>query len=109
MIRLGLCVLGRKTHRDSVVFIASYQCTVNMIRLFFLAALGLVAACRLSLVAEHGGYSLVSLRRLLSVVACLVKHRLLGVKASVVAAHGLIVAARGLSFPVACGVFLDQG
>lgn len=108
MIRLGLCVLGRKTHRDSVVFIASYQCTVNMIRLFFLAALGLVAAW-LSLVAEHGGYSLVSLRRLLSVVACLVKHRLLGVKASVVAAHGLIVAARGLSFPVACGVFLDQG
>ena len=45
------------------------------------------------------------MRGLLSVVACLVKHRLLGVKASVVAAHGLIVAARGLSFPVACGVF----
>ena len=71
-----------------------------MIRLFFLAALGLVAACRLSLVAEPGGYS-VSLRRLLTVVACLVKHRLLGVQASVVAAHGLIVAARRLSFPVA--------
>ena len=47
--------------------------------------------------------------RLPMVVACLAKHRLLGVQASVVAARGLVVAAHGLSFPVACGIFLGQG
>ena len=59
MIRLGLCILGRKTHRDKVSFslhpISSVYCQHGMP--FFLAALGLVAAWRLSLVAEHGGSS----------------------------------------------------
>ena len=108
MIRLGLCILGRKTHRDKVSF-SSHRISSVYCRHGMPFALGLVAAWRLSLVAEHGGYSLVSLCRLLIVVASLMKHRLLGMQASVVAAHGLVVAAHGLSFPVACGIFLDQG
>ena len=42
-----------------------------------------------SLVAASGGYSLVVVLRLLISVASLVKHGLLGMKASVVAARGL--------------------
>ena len=42
-----------------------------------------------SLVAASGGYSLVVVLRLLISVAFLVKHGLLGMKASVVAARGL--------------------
>ena len=87
----------------------SIVCAVSMVRLVFSAALGLVAAGRLSLVAEHGGLLSCSSGRLPMVVACLAKHRLLGVQASVVAARGLVVAAHGLSFPVACGIFLGQG
>ena len=62
-----------------------------------------IAAQWLSLVASSGGYSLVVLCRLLTVVASLVaKHRLQGMQASVVVAHGL-------SCPTASGIFLDQG
>ena len=62
-----------------------------------------IAAQWLSLVASSGGYSLVVLCRLLTVVASLVaKHRLQGMQASVVVAHGI-------SCPTASGIFLDQG
>ena len=50
-----------------------------------------VAACRLSLIVLSEGYSLVAVRGLLIVVISLVaEHRLQGVQASVVVAHGLI-------------------
>lgn len=81
----------------------SIVCAVSMIRLFFSAALSLVAGCR------AWGLLSCSSGRLPMVVACLAKHRLLGVQASVVVARGLVVAAHGLSFPVACGIFLGQG
>ena len=50
-----------------------------------------VAACRLSLIVLSEGYSLVAARGLLIVVISLdAEHRLQGVQASVVVAHGLI-------------------
>ena len=56
-----------------------------------------------SLVAKSRGSSLVLVHRLLVVVTSLVEeHRLEGVWASVVVAHGL-------SCPEALGIFLDQG
>jgi len=60
-----------------------------------------VAACRLSLVTASWGNSLAVVHRLLIVVSSLVaKLRLYNVRTSVVATHGL-------SYPVACGIFLD--
>ena len=62
-----------------------------------------VAACRLSLAATSGDYSLVVVHRLLTAVACLVaEHRLLGVGASAAVAHQL-------SCSMSCGIFLDRG
>ena len=69
----------------------------------------------LSLVAESGGYSLVAVCGLLTVVASrVVEHRLWGLRASVVAAPGLsstglVVEVPGLSFTLTCRIFLDQG
>ena len=44
---------------------------------------------RLSLIVEGGGYSLDTMRRLLTEVSSLVEHGLSGAWASVVAAYGL--------------------
>ena len=55
----------------------------------------------LSLVSASGGCSLVAVRRLLIAVTSLVA-RALGMRASVVAAHGL-------RCPMECGIFPDQG
>ena len=61
------------------------------------------------------GYSLAAMRRLLIAVAALVmEHKLEGLQASVVAALRLsstisVVGTHGLSCPVACGIFLNQG
>ena len=57
---------------------------------------------RLFLVAASKGYSLIVVQGLLTAVASLVaEHRLLGVQASVAAAHGF-------SCPTLCGIFPDQ-
>ena len=48
------------------------------------------------------GFSLVVVSGLLVAVASLVEHSLQGIRASV-------VGARGISGPVACGIFPDQG
>ena len=62
-----------------------------------------IVACRLSLVAASGSYSLVAMCGLLIVVASLtVKHRFWGAQASVAVVHGF-------SCPEACGIFPDQG
>ena len=55
----------------------------------FLAVLGLHCCVSFSLVAASGGYSLVVVCWLLIAVTSLVGHRLWGMWASVVAAHGL--------------------
>ena len=65
--------------------------------------LGLHCCSNFSLVAESGGYSLVLLHGLLTAVTSLVEeHRLQGMWASEVVAHGL-------SCPEALGIFLDEG
>ena len=56
----------------------------------------------LSLVAESGGYSLVAMRELLVAVVSSVQSTALGRVGSIVEAHGL-------SCPMACGTFPDQG
>ena len=59
--------------------------------------------CGLSLVAEIRGYSLFAVFRLPIAVASLVaKHELYGAWVAAVVAHGL-------SCPVYCGIFPDQG
>ena len=61
------------------------------------------------------GYSVAALHRLLIAVAALVmEHKLEGLQAPVVAALRLsstisVVVTHGLSCPVACGIFLNQG
>ena len=61
----------------------------NYLFIIFLAVLGLCCSTGFSLVVTNGGYSLVTVHRLLIAVASLVKHRLQGSQASVVVAHGL--------------------
>ena len=97
-----------------------------MIHFIYLFSLSLywvfVAVPGLSPVAASGGCFLVAVRRLIIAVASLVAEpRLQGMRASVVAACGSVVAAHGLqstasvvvvhgpSCPVACGIFPDQG
>ena len=64
----------------------------------------------LSLVAESRGHTLVVVRGLLiAVPPFVVEHRLEGVWASVVAAHGLSSCGIGLSCKIPRGIFLDQG
>ena len=64
----------------------------------------------LSLLAESRGHSLVVVHGLLiAVPSFVVEHRLEGVWASVVAAHGLSSYGIGLSCKIPCGIFLDQG
>ena len=60
------------------------------------------AAHGLSLVVESGGYSLVVVCGLLIAVASLVASHRLCTWASVIVMHGL-------SCPMECGIFLDQG
>ena len=72
------------------------------------------AAHRLSLVAVSRGCSSLRCVGLLIAVASRRGTRALGVRASVVVAHGLsstgsVVVAHGLSCSVACGIFPDQG
>ena len=61
------------------------------------------------------GYSVAAMHRLLIAVAALVmEHKLEGLQAPVVAALRLsstisVVVTHGLSCPVACGIFLNQG
>ena len=82
----------------------------------------MVAACRLSLVAESSGFSLLEAHRLLIVSASLAEqHRLQDAQVSAVAAvlsvvmaHGLrsislVVVMHGLSCLAACGILADQG
>ena len=59
----------------------------NVIYLLVLAVLGLRTGS--SLVAASGGYSLVVVCRPLIAGACLVEHKPYGMRASVVAVHGL--------------------
>ena len=62
-----------------------------------------VVVHRLSVVAGSGGYSLAVVHGLLIAVPSLAEeHGLLGCTGSVVVAHGL-------SYPMACGIFPDQG
>ena len=66
---------------------------------------GLLSACGqwgLPLVADNGDCSLGAGLRFLIAAAALVEHRLQGMKASVVGAHGL-------SCPTVCGLFSNQG
>ena len=64
--------------------------------------LGLRYCRQLSLVAESRAQALAAMRRLLTEVASLVaEHKLQGT--------GLVVAVHGLSCPVACEIFPDQG
>ena len=56
--------------------------------------------CELSLVAASFGYSIAAVSRLLIAVTSLVKA--LGCTRSTAVAYGL-------SYPTACGIFLDQG
>ena len=80
-----------------------------------LAGLGLRCCAGFSLVLESRGYSLPAILRLLVAVASLVaEHGLWVTWASVVVVSrlqstGSIVVAHGLSCPMACGLFLDQG
>jgi len=53
-------------------------------------------------VVSRGSSLVVGCRLLVAVVSLVTKHELLGVWASVDVAHGL-------SYPAACGIFLDQG
>ena len=81
-----------------------------MIYLFTYFWLGwaFVAECRLSLVAESGGYSPVMVCGLPTEMTSLVaEHRLEGAQAS--AAVGSVVVAHGFSCPTVCGIFPDQG
>ena len=58
--------------------------------IYLLAVLGLRWCLSFSLVVASGGYSLVTVPRLLTaVVSLVVEHRLSGAQASVVVAHGL--------------------
>ena len=62
-----------------------------------------IAVHGLSVVSGSRGYSLVAMCRLLTVAASLVaEHELQGMRASGVVVHGL-------SYPMACGIFLEQG
>ena len=60
--------------------------------------------CKLSIVVMSGDYSLIGVNRLLILVTSLVvKHGMnLGRAGSVTVAHGL-------SCPLTCGIFLDEG
>ena len=90
--------------------------------IFFLAVLGLHCFVGLPLAGESGGYSLVAVLRLLTLLTCLGAERgLQGPQASVAVARGLgsrgpgpwstgsVDVGPGLSCPAACGVFLDRG
>ena len=73
--------------------------------------LGICCCLRLSLVAESGACSLLAVSGLLIAVAfsCL-RALALGAGFSILwAARGLSSVTRGLSCPVTCGIFLDQG
>ena len=63
---------------------------------------GIIVACRLYLVAETGDDSLVVVLGLLIAVAFLLQSSRSTGRASEVVVHGL-------SFPSACGIFLEQG
>ena len=68
-----------------------------------MAVLGLRCCAGFSLIMESGGYSPVSVCRLLTAVASLVAELgLQSMQASVVVVHRL-------SCPAACGIFPDQG
>jgi len=85
-----------------VKFVPRYLILFDALLLYFWLCWVSVAACSFSLVAVSEGHSLVVLPRLLIAVGSLVAaHRLWGMWASVVVTHGL-------SFPTACGIFLDQ-
>ena len=74
-----------------------------MLFVYFRLCWVFIAVWTFSLVVVSKGYPAVAERRLLVVPASLVAaHRLYGSRASV-------VAARGPSCSVACGIFLDQG
>ena len=93
-----------RSDQDSITSFKKY--------LFILALLGL--PCHVGFFSSCRGYSLVSVHELLIVAASVVELWLWGVRASVVVARGLqstgsVVVAHGLSGPVVCGIFPDQG
>ena len=74
-----------------------------------LVVLGVCYCTGFSLVEASGGCSLAVLCRRLIVVTCLVGHRLSGAPALVVTPCRLSSYDHGLSWPVACGIFPNQG
>ena len=73
-----------------------------------LAALGLHCYLRaFSRCGERGATLPCGLQASLYLVSLVAEHRLESMRSSVAAACGLV--ARGLSCPVACGIFPDQG
>ena len=85
-------------------------CKLNL----FLAALGLHCYAQAFSSCSELGLLLVVVRGLLSVVASHCKAWPLGTWASVVVARRLqsrdsVIVVQGLSCPMACGIFLDQG
>ena len=77
---------------------------------FFLLHWVFVAMSGLSLVEASEGFSLVAVRRLLTVVAYLVaEHRLQGCRLQQLQLMGSVVVMHRLIGPAAYGIFLDQG
>ena len=62
----------------------------------------------LSLVAASGDHSVVVVQGFPIAVASLVEHRFLGMWASWLQSVGSVVVTLGLSYPMACEIFLEQ-
>ena len=84
-----------------IVSASFYLFIFNFLNLI-LTVLGLCCLVGFLSLPQAGGYSLVVVHGLLTAVASLVEHRLWGVGASVIVAHGL-------SCPLACGILSDEG
>ena len=75
MKQLSTCDLPFSLSAVAVLTFLNFD--IPFLKYLFFAALGVVAACRLSLVAESSGFSLLEVHRLLTASASLVeRHRL---------------------------------
>ena len=87
----------------ATVFYFSRLLWLFFLLLIFYCAGSCFAMTHLSLVAASRGSSVVEVHRILTAVASLIaQHGLLGLQS-------LVVVARGLNCPSACGIFLNQG
>ena len=84
-----------------------------LIFIFIFGCAGPVATHRLSLAALSRSYSLVAVHGLLMVASLVAEHGLQACKLSICSSGlqstGLVVVTHMLSYPAACGIFLDQG